>query len=144
MSVDDKRESIESIEQKRESRLYKRNLAILLLLIMLPIGAYQLYGQSMRKQYDPLKNYSPASVTLYSASWCSYCKHLRRYLTENNVQFKEYDVETSEQGYWGHRSVGGGGVPVMVIGDEIFYGFGRSNLPQIKAALAKAGYKTLM
>jgi glutaredoxin len=37
------------------------------------------------------------TVILYSASWCSYCKRARKWLTDNKVPFIERDIEADEQ-----------------------------------------------
>ena len=98
-----------------------------------------IYENNMASKYDPLINAQPNSVTIYSASWCHPCKVLKTYLTAEGIAFKEYDVEESEEGYWGHRALYGRGVPVIVIGKEIFEGFPESGIPpaKMKAALEK-------
>lgn len=37
-------------------------------------------------------------VTVYSASWCSGCKTVKKALAEANIQFKEVDITTQEGG----------------------------------------------
>ena len=34
-------------------------------------------------------------VTIYSASWCRDCREAKRFLTTNNIPFKEVDIETA-------------------------------------------------
>ena len=34
-------------------------------------------------------------VTLYSASWCRDCRAAKRFLSTNNIPYKEVDIETT-------------------------------------------------
>lgn len=62
-------------------------------------------------------------VTLYSAAWCGYCDAARRFFKKNNIAFTEHDIEKSAAGAAGYKKHGGGGIPVIVIGDEKINGF---------------------
>ena len=37
-----------------------------------------------------------ASVTLYSTSWCVYCRVAKKFLYDNNVPYTEIDIEADE------------------------------------------------
>lgn len=37
-----------------------------------------------------------ASVTLYSTSWCVYCRVAKKFLHDNNVPYTEIDIEADE------------------------------------------------
>ena len=37
-----------------------------------------------------------ASVTVYSTSWCGYCRIAKRFLHEHNVPYTEIDIEADE------------------------------------------------
>lgn len=71
--------------------------------------------------YIPDKN--ATEITLYSTQWCSYCASVRKYFETHNVQFKELDVEQSAAGMLGLWAFRADGVPVVVVGDEIIYGY---------------------
>ena len=34
-------------------------------------------------------------VTVYSAPWCPDCREAKRFLTKNNIPYKEVDIETT-------------------------------------------------
>ncbi len=34
-------------------------------------------------------------LTVYSSAWCPDCREAKRFLTKNNIPFKEVDVETT-------------------------------------------------
>lgn len=62
-------------------------------------------------------------VTLYSTSWCGYCNKTRSFLNANDIPFNEYDVEESKAGRQDFARLGGQGVPVVTVGDEIIHGY---------------------
>lgn len=37
-----------------------------------------------------------ASVTIYSTTWCGYCRIAKRFLDEQNVPYTEVDIEADE------------------------------------------------
>jgi len=63
------------------------------------------------------------NVVLYATSWCGYCKKTRTFLAEHNIQYTEYDVETSEEGRKQFEALGGSGVPVMDIKGTVVHGY---------------------
>jgi glutaredoxin len=64
-------------------------------------------------------------ITLYSTSWCGYCKKARAYLTQRGWPFVEKDIERDPAAFREHsaRSGGRGGVPVLDIGGTVIRGF---------------------
>lgn len=72
-----------------------------------------------------------APITMYSASWCGYCKKARAFLNEQGIPFEEKDVEktpgasaelAAKAAQAGVQT--GGGVPVFVVGDHnVIQGF---------------------
>ncbi len=41
---------------------------------------------------------SPATIVMYSTSWCPDCKRAKKFLDKNNVPYIEVDVDDDEQG----------------------------------------------
>ncbi len=71
-------------------------------------------------------------VTLYSTQWCSYCASLRMYLDTHGIKYKEYDVEKSAQGILGLWAFRARGVPIIVIGTDVIYGY---DIKKVSASL---------
>lgn len=62
-------------------------------------------------------------VVLYATAWCGYCKKARELLAENNIPYFEYDIEKSDEGRDQYESLGGGGVPLLLIKGQLVKGF---------------------
>lgn len=75
-------------------------------------------------------------VVLLSASWCGYCKRARNDFRAWGVQFREFDVETSEAGRRAYALIGARFVPILLIGDRQIRGYSSA---AVRAALADAG-----
>lgn len=78
-----------------------------------------------------------AQVIILTASWCGYCNKLRQYLQSNQIKFTEYDIEHSNMGHQLYRSLGGKGIPVVKIGNNVIYGY---NPDMMKQVLNENGY----
>jgi glutaredoxin len=76
--------------------------------------------------------YGQPEVVLYATSWCGYCKAAREFFAANGIEYTELDVEKSSMAQEGHRRLGGGGVPLIVVGDTVIHGF---NQPELRRAL---------
>ncbi len=68
-------------------------------------------------------------IVLYGAVWCGYCEQTRQLLASHNVDYCEYDIERSAEGYKQYESLGGGGVPLMLFNGEVVRGY---NKPEIE------------
>ena len=75
-------------------------------------------------------------ITIYSTSWCGYCKMAMKYLGDKGISFADKNVETDAAAHAElMQKIGGNfrGVPVIDIDGTIILGFDR---PRIDAALA--------
>ncbi|PLS81427.1 NrdH-redoxin [Candidatus Saccharibacteria bacterium] len=76
------------------------------------------------------------TVTVYSTSWCGFCKMAKQYLDSKDVAYDEKNIEQDAAAYKELMDKLGGnfrGVPVIDVNGEIILGFDR---PKIDAALA--------
>lgn len=71
------------------------------------------------------------NVILYATSWCGYCKKTRAFLSENKINYIEYDIEQSEEGRKQHQALGGNGVPVLDIKGTVIYGYSVKNMKSV-------------
>ncbi len=72
-------------------------------------------------------------VTVYSTSWCGFCKMVKSFLQSRNIEFKEVDIEADPAAAeFIVNKTGQMGVPVTTIGDIFIVGFDR---PKLEAAL---------
>lgn len=77
-----------------------------------------------------------AQVTMFTTSWCGYCKRARAYLNKMGIPFVEYDVERNEIGKREYKKLNGRGVPVILVGNQRMNGF---SAPSLEKLLRNAG-----
>jgi glutaredoxin len=73
-------------------------------------------------------------ITLYSTTWCGYCKKARRWMTSAEVPFVEKDIEKDPGANAEYQKAGRGyrGVPLIVVNGKPLRGFSR---PSVEAAI---------
>ncbi|HEY7758498.1 MAG TPA: glutaredoxin family protein [Burkholderiales bacterium] len=87
-----------------------------------------------------LKGGPPAAkerVRIYTTTWCGYCKKAKAQLAARQVAFDEIDVEASDSGRREFASLGGRGVPMILVGSQRMDGYDAGRLD---AMLQSAGY----
>ncbi len=84
----------------------------------------------IRSFFNPPPDYAArdVEVVLYSTSWCGYCTKVRELMEKHNVEYYEYDIEKSSEGRKQFESLGGRGVPVVVINGEVIKGYNASEI----------------
>lgn len=75
-----------------------------------------------------------SKVVLYGTSWCGYCAKTRDYFRAHQIDFIDLDIEKSPEARKAHAELGGGGVPVVLIGNRKIQGY---NASALEAALKK-------
>lgn len=77
------------------------------------------------------------NITIYSTTWCGFCKMTMKYLGDKGIAFTDKNVEEDADAYKElMEKIQGNfqGVPVIDIDGQIILGFDR---PKIDAALAQ-------
>lgn len=72
-------------------------------------------------------------VLVYSAEWCPWCQRTKQFLKENNIKFKEINVDAHPNA--AHElmeKTGQLGIPVTIVDGKPIIGF---NVPELKKAL---------
>jgi len=75
-----------------------------------------------------------SKVVLYGTAWCGYCAKTREYFKTHQIDFVDLDIEKSPEARKAHAELGGGGVPVVLIGNRKIQGY---NPGALEAALKK-------
>jgi glutaredoxin len=76
-------------------------------------------------------------VTIYTTSWCPYCKAAKQWVQPQGFTFSECDVENSASCASEMQSMGGHGVPFLVVRGHRMKG--SFNSDEFIAALKRGG-----
>ncbi len=60
---------------------------------------------------------------IFVTSWCPYCRKLETFLKQNKIDYTRYDVEADAKGAEIFEKLGGTGVPMVHVGDEVIHGY---------------------
>ncbi|WP_444894443.1 glutaredoxin family protein [Microbulbifer sp. TRSA001] len=66
---------------------------------------------------------SEGQVILYATKWCGYCKKVRKLMRKNNIDFVEFDIESSKEARAQYDRLGGNGVPLLLVNGELIQGY---------------------
>lgn len=73
------------------------------------------------------------SVTLYSATWCGYCKKARAYLDIHGIPYNDVDIDSPGGMAALVKLEGGKSVPFLVRGKQHMQGFSKAGYDQFFA-----------
>jgi glutaredoxin len=76
-------------------------------------------------------NAEQPQVIMYATTWCPYCKQARKFFDRHGIAYVEYDVERNGTAWRENKRLGGGGVPTIVVGDEVVSGFNQRELTEL-------------
>ncbi|MCO4773238.1 MAG: glutaredoxin family protein [Deltaproteobacteria bacterium] len=81
---------------------------------------------------------SALDITLYSTTWCGYCRKARNWFTSQGIPFVEKDIENDPDGRAEYQAKGNGygGVPLIDVNGTMVRGFDQR---QVASLIAKAG-----
>ena len=112
----------------------------ILIVIAALFGGLHLYATRDGSANDPRKGTGAKGIVMLSASWCGYCDALRQDLDRMGVAYSELDIDDEAQGSAAFDAVNARGVPVLVIGQDIVYGY---DPDRARALIAAAGYRVI-
>lgn len=70
------------------------------------------------------------TLTMYSTTWCGFCKRARAYLNAKGIAYREIDIESSPANRDQFKQYGGKGVPMFILGDRRLRGFNEESLAE--------------
>lgn len=100
-------------------------------LILATVLAFAAIAETRDSQNESLM-VTNSAVELYATSWCGYCARTRAYLQENNIDYVEFDIEQDGEALVRFRQMGGQGVPLTVVRNNVIYGY---NIGEIERQL---------
>ena len=82
-------------------------------------------------------HYGMLTVTMYSTTWCGYCRRLKRQFDDAGIAYDEIDVDEPEHRHLGDRIIEASGgyriVPTVEVGGRLLV---NPSLREVEAALA--------
>ena len=76
----------------------------------------------------------PKTLTMYSTTWCGFCKRARAYLAAKKIPYREVDIEASKPNNDQFKQFGGQGIPMFILGDRRMRGFNEEKMELFLAA----------
>lgn len=70
-------------------------------------------------------------VVMYSAEWCGVCKIAKQYFNNNDIAFRELDIDKSEKARRDYDKMKATGVPVILVGKQRMNGFSAANFEKM-------------
>jgi glutaredoxin len=97
------------------------------ILLVIVVGLLLWRTEFVQELIYPPQDYSALTVdnpvTMYSTDWCGYCAKTRRFFKRNQIAFVEYDIEKSEKAQLEYEQLGGGGVPLVLVNEQLVRGY---------------------
>lgn len=110
---------------------------LVLLAALVAIGFWR-SNRSAQEILDTLPGAGdPSRVVMVSAEWCGFCQKQLADFRAAGVRFTELDFDQAD-GRNAVEALGGRGVPLTVIGDQVIHGYNR---PALQQHLAAIGYE---
>lgn len=69
------------------------------------------------------KEHFSGTVEIYVTDWCGYCRQAQSYMKSKGIPYVAYDIEKDRAAMQRHKELGGGGVPLIVVGSHKMSGF---------------------
>ena len=92
--------------------------------IIISLGLLFLFALATHfKWLDPTITMSNKQRTMYSTSWCGYCRKARQVFTRQNIPFRELDIKKSAEAKKAYDALNGRSVPLILINDAVVTGF---------------------
>lgn len=100
--------------------------------VQLKINTYTHVTYAKRPRVaGPAHSANAGSVVLYGTRWCGYCKKAKAYFNARNISYVDYDIETDATALAQFKGFGGGGVPVIFVGDTRINGFNEAAFERV-------------
>jgi glutaredoxin len=133
----------------RPRRKHILGIAIITVMILLVLGQLKhlviehtycesevpIPGQQI-KQTKPVNMEGTPDVVMLGTSWCPSCAAAIQFFAANDINYCEYDMETSAIGARLYKEVNGRGVPILFIGRHQIHGFSEATVTR---SLQEAG-----
>jgi mycoredoxin len=93
--------------------------------VILLLGALALFQHwdTVQRWFQPPRADRPGEVVLYATQWCGYCAKTREQLAQDQIAYREIDIEKDPAGQATFKALGGRGVPLLDINGTLIHGY---------------------
>lgn len=95
-------------------------------LLVIAVAMIILQTNTVQQFLNPPRDFSylqGSYVTMYSTDWCRYCAKTREFMKQNQIAYKDFDIEKDSQAQREYKALGGGGVPLLVVNQKVIRGY---------------------
>ncbi|MDR7023184.1 Glutaredoxin [Pseudomonas peli] len=92
------------------------------ILLLSALALFQHWDTVQRWFQPPLAD-RPGEVVLYATQWCGYCAKTREQLAQDQIAYREIDIEKDPAGQATFKALGGRGVPLLDIKGTLIHGY---------------------
>ena len=86
------------------------------------------------RQKTPIARPAPATIILYSADWCGWCKKAKKHLDRKGINYEIRDIDRPHYLEELVAKTGQKGIPVLDVGGRVVTGFSPDEYDQLIAA----------
>ena len=122
----------QSLQQNTNASKKRRLSGLIVLVVVFAALAFIYYRPSIDQVpcTDAILSTQP-EVIMLGTWWCPSCYQARRYFTDHNINYCEYDIERSAEGEKLYNEINAGVIPVLLVGQYIVNGFDEARLEQL-------------
>lgn len=122
----------QSLQQNTNASKQRRFSGLIVLLVVFAALVFIYHRPTIERVpcTDAILSTQP-EVIMLGTWWCPYCYQARRYFTDHNINYCEYDIERSAEGEKLYNEINAGVIPVLLVDQYIVNGFDEARLEQL-------------
>lgn len=83
------------------------------------------FAETANSEPDATYQKEAKKVVIFSSTYCPNCMHVKKYLSEKDIPFMEFDIETSATARSYFEKLGGKGTPFLLVNNHPIQGFNK-------------------
>ncbi|VAW59955.1 hypothetical protein MNBD_GAMMA08-1120 [hydrothermal vent metagenome] len=109
--------------KKTKTAFYQQPIIIIFALFIAGFFLVKNFSQPMLSDEPLVLTKANPEIIMYGTQSCHYCVLVKDFFKKHNLNYIEYDIDTSAKNMEMFRILGGRGTPLVIINNEIIHGF---------------------